>query len=121
MIFADLRIRFLNWLAKPAKTTFTNAYKKEKEMSYAINTGPYTLGGSGGSISITPSQPAINVNSSSAINFSVAKATGGWIVQINKNNSNHGGTMAELYIIADDANFDSELGKIVTMSCLKND
>jgi len=126
MIFADLRVRLLNWLAAPAKTKFTNAYKKEKEMSYTMNSPgqmTYTLGAGAGGISVAPSQPTININGNAAINFSVAKANGGWVVQINDHqNSVYFGQSApqpQLYIIGEDADFDKELGKIVTMSCLK--
>ena len=62
------------------------------------------------------------------INFNVAKANGGWIVQVNPqqtyNTISITGMMpdhkpADLYLIHDDEDFDSALGKIVTAACLK--
>lgn len=116
MIFANLRIRFLNWLAKPAKTVFTNAYAKEQTtMSYAINTGAGLGGGYGGTITLGPhSTDRIDIASKSTVNLTVANANGGWIVQINNRDSEQ-----SLYVIPEGADFDRELGKIITMMCLK--
>lgn len=121
MIFANLRIRFLNWLSAPAKTVFQNAYKKEQtNMSYSINTGP-GLGGvgspwsNGGTITLGPhTTDRIDIAGRSTVNLTVANANGGWIVQINNRDSEQ-----SLYVIPEGADFDRELGKIITMSCLK--
>ena len=50
------------------------------------------------------------------INFSVTKANGGWVVRTTLHGSFESG---ELHVIPDGADFDSELGKIVTYTCLK--
>ena len=58
--------------------------------------------------------------SNSSINFNVVKANGGWIVQVNSPDPVPGSyRVPQLYIINEDANFDTELGKIITTSCLK--
>jgi hypothetical protein len=123
MKFASLRIRILNWLAAPSRTQFTNNYKKETEMS----TNTLTLGASAGypvmtnvgagygnwnATDLLPDDKKINVQG--GVNFTVRKANGGWIVQINRF-----GVELDYYVIAEDADFDRELGKIITMSCLK--
>jgi hypothetical protein len=63
-----------------------------------------------------------------SINFNVAKANGGWIVQVNQPQPVNVLSIAgmsddrapELYLINEDADFDKELGKIITMTCLKD-
>lgn len=118
MIFANLRICFLNWLAKPLKITFINAYKKEKEMSYTFNNnsaGAYTLGGGGITLSNPVGQSLPPIDLKDGINFTLAQASGGWIIQINKRYT----TSTDLYIIPEEKDLGIELGKIITMSYLK--
>ena len=105
------KIKVFNWLADGRITLSDNRLSintiKESTMAY-------TLGGVGtspGQISINPHH-----SHSSGINFNVTKANGGWIVQINKSAYD---STPELHIIHEDADFDKELGKIVTLSCLK--
>lgn len=120
-MFKDLRVRIFNWFAA-GKLTLT--YEEPKQF-YMGNT--YTNGGSGQfnyNINPQPQVPEMNLAKSN-INFNVAKAHGGWIVQVNpaqSNTLNIGGlsnTAAELYLISDDEEFDSALGRIVTTACLK--
>ena len=119
MIFANLRICFLNWLSAPAKTVFQNAYKKEQtNMSYSINNnsaGAYTLGGGGITLSNPVGQSLPPIDLKDGINFTLAQASGGWIIQINKRYT----TSTDLYIIPEEKDLGIELGKIITMSCLK--
>ena len=125
-MFKQLRIKIFNWLAAG---NLTLKLEKEKNMG---NSG-YTLGTSGAgtnygplgittSVPIHVSEPSINLKNS--LNFTIARAQGGWIVQINKTHTitfsnNESSSSAELYIINEDADFDREIGKIITMSCLK--
>jgi len=53
---------------------------------------------------------------STNVTFQVVKASGGWIVRVSERLTTRSG---ELHIIPDGADFSSELGKIITMSCLK--
>ena len=143
MIFTNLRLAILNWLAAPSYSVFNNVYKKEKTMAM---TNPsqttYTLGVGGGSVPGVPynngtghnyytTQPQVQQMNlgTTTINFNVAKANGGWIVQVNPH-QNHNtinltglaeNRQAELYLIHDSEDFDAALGKIVTMSCLKGE
>lgn len=120
MISKRLRIRIFNWLGAGKITILDD--KKENTMTtgYTLNTGnglsagPYTYGTN--TLSISPSVPQIDVKG--GINLTVAQATGGWIVQIN-HRSFVQNESPDLYIISEDADFDRELGKIITMSCLK--
>jgi len=124
-MFKQLRIKIFNWFAAG---NLTLKLEKEKNMG---NSG-YTLGTTGAGTSYGPlgittsvpihvSEPSINLKNS--LNFTIARAQGGWIVQVNKAHtitfSNESSSSAELYIINEDADFDRELGKIITMSCLK--
>lgn len=69
----------------------------------------------------TPDSNPININSrSSALNFTVAKANGGWIVQVNQINmlsSTYPDT--DVYLIHEGADFNTEIGKIISMVSLK--
>ena len=125
--FRNFRIGILNWLAA-GKITIE---KDKKPMAMTMNTGnTYTLGaGAGytGGIQYnynTPQAQQMQLGHST-INFNVAKANGGWIVQVNPQQSYNtitlGGDVkpAELYLIHDDEDFDAALGRIVTASCLK--
>jgi len=124
-MFKQLRIKIFNWFAAG---NLTLKLEKEKNMG---NSG-YTLGTTGAGTSYGPlgittaasihvPEPSINLKNS--LNFTIARAQGGWIVQVNKAHtitfSNESSSSAELYIINEDADFDRELGKIITMSCLK--
>ena len=128
--FKNFRIGILNWFAAGRITI-----EKEKPMSYTLNTNGAgggnlyygSLGGGAGSSGFSYNTQTnlshMNITASS-INFNVAKAAGGWIVQINKINRDAvsiGGVGPEqdLHIIHESEDFDSALGKIVTMSCLK--
>jgi len=117
MISKKLRIRIFNWLGAGKITVRDDTKENNMSTGYVLNggglgTSPYTFNGSIN----TPLPPQIDVKG--GINFTVAKATGGWIVQIN-NRSYTQNESPDLYIIAEDADFDRELGKIITMSCLK--
>lgn len=129
--FKNFRITILNWLAA-GKITF----EKDRPMSsYVINANGAgggnlyygSLGGGaggGGYIYNTNTDLSTMNITASSINFNVAPAAGGWIVQINKLNRNSTtlagvGPEQDLHIIHESEDFDSALGKIVTMACLK--
>lgn len=67
-----------------------------------------------GSLTMNPSSKEIDVTT--GINITIAQATGGWVIQINP--ATHS-VKAQLYIIPEDRDLGVELGKIITMSCLK--
>jgi hypothetical protein len=127
--FKNFRITILNWFAAGRLVL-----EKDKPMGYTVNVnGPsagnlyYTgLGGGGnGGFSYNTQTDLSHMNiTASSINFNVAQAAGGWIVQVNKINRNAVtiggvGPESDLHIIHESEDFDSALGKIVTMSCLK--
>ena len=118
--FRNFRISILNWLAA-GKITI----EKHKSMTTTLNTGGHVLG-NGLQYNYTPHPQVSQMQlGNPTINFNVAKANGGWIVQVNPqqtyNTMTLGGDIkpAELYLIHDDEDFDAALGKIVTASCLK--
>jgi len=104
--FKNFRISILNWLAAGRITI----EKDKKPMSY-------TLGGSQGTININPAGYGVaqTPQSSQTMTIKITPANGGTIVQMNLQEYSNG----ELYIIPDGADFDRELGKIITMSKLK--
>jgi hypothetical protein len=122
-MFKDLRVRIFNWLAAGRLTL---SYEEPKQYTFAGIGLPYNsaTGQLNYNINPQPQVPEMNLAKSN-INFNVAKANGGWIVQVNpaqSNTLNIGGlsnTAAELYLISDDEEFDSALGRIVTTACLK--
>ena len=117
MTFKDLRIKIFNWLAA-GKMTLT--YDKPQEYIPTMST--YSLGGAGGGgygigagISINPyGNPIMNLPIN--LTIKIATANGGTVVSINNGNDH---SKEELYIISDSADFDRELGKIITMNRLK--
>ena len=124
--FKNFRIGILNWLAA-GRITIT---KDEKPMAMTMNTGTYTLGaGNGIQYNYHTPQPQAQQMQlgNPTINFNVAKANGGWIVQVNPQQTYNTLTLgginetkpSELYLIHDDEDFDAALGRIVTASCLK--
>ena len=117
MIFANLRVQLLNWLAAPSRTRFMMAQTKENDMAtgnYQIhttnNTG-YTLGVQTGTGNSYTPQP---MDLKGGINLTVTPATGGWVVQLNRVYQE-----PQLYIVPEEQDLGVELGKIITMGCLK--
>ena len=137
-MFKNLRLAIFNWLGAGRLVI----EKEKKLQEYTMGT-TYTLGagGAGGLIYnggagsfnyTTQPQPQVhNMNLIPSINFNVAKANGGWIVQVNQAQTTQQNVISltglgssdskppELYLIAEDAEFDKELGKIISMACLK--
>ena len=110
--FKNFRISILNWLAAGRITI----EKDKKPQEY--NNMAYTIGGSQGTININPSMGYGTGSAPQSIQTMMIKITpanGGTIVQMNVQEYSNG----ELYIIPDGADFDRELGKIITMSKLK--
>ena len=106
-MFKNLRISILNWLAA-GKIIIE---KEKKPMAY-------TLGGvQNGTININPNGYSITQSpqTNQTMTIKVTPANGGTIVQLHLQEYSNG----ELYIIPDGADFDRELGKIITMSKLK--
>ena len=107
-MFKNLRISILNWLAA-GKIIIE---KDKKPMAY-------TIGGSAGTINISPNgNMGYNTSTpqtSQTITIKITPANGGTIVQLHLQEYSNG----ELYIIPDGADFDRELGKIITISKLK--
>jgi hypothetical protein len=108
--FRNLRISILNWLAAGRITIV----KDEKPMTYTIG------GSSPGVLSINPNgnmgyATGSAPQTSQTMTIKITPANGGTIVQIHVQEYSAG----ELHIIPDGADFDRELGKIITMSKLK--
>jgi hypothetical protein len=116
--FKNFRISILNWLAGGRLTI----NKFEKPQEYNIMSS-YTIGGggTGGQISINPNGSmaygGATPQSSQTLTIKITPANGGHIVttQQDEYNGKH-----EFHIIPDDADFDRELGKIITMYKLKS-
>lgn len=108
----NLRIAIFNWFAA-GKLTLT----KDKPQEYnPMST--YTIGGGGGSLTINPNSmnQGASPQSSQTLTIKVTPANGGNIIQLYTSEYSSG----DLYIIPDGADFDRELGKIITMSKLKS-
>jgi hypothetical protein len=110
-VFKDLRIKIFNWFAA-GKLTLT--YEKPQE--YKMST--YTIAGGGmgynpGSITLGPTTQGPITGQT--VTVKITPATGGNIVSVSNLNQTE-----NLYIISDDADFDRELGKIITINRLKS-
>ena len=113
MIPKSWRIRLFNWIGAGKITLVEDKPQEYNTMS------TYTLGGGGagqpwaGGITLGPStQGPI---SGQTLTLKITPANGGSIVSVSGQSSSE-----SLYIIADEADFDRELGKIITMSKLKS-
>ena len=107
-MFKNLRINILNWLAAGKIVIEKNKPQEYKSMSYAIGGGAMS-----GTINLGPQNSG--PFNSQTITIKVTPANGGNIVCVQANDYAQG----ELYLIHDGADFDRELGKIITMSKLK--
>lgn len=107
-MFKNLRIAIFNWLGA-GKVTLS--YEKPQE--YTMST--YSIGGGAGIGSITLGPTTQGPITGQTLTIKITPANGGNIVSV-ASSSNYS---ENLYIIADDADFDRELGKIITMSKLK--
>ena len=76
----------------------------------------YVIGGSGAGLGgITLGPQTQGPITGQTLTLKITPANGGHIVSVNDTNHNE-----NLYIISDDADFDRELGKIITISKLKS-
>ena len=132
-MFKNLRISIFNWLGAGKITLTTDTPKEYTPNTYTIGGGLSNNPSHGYNFNnnIAPQLQVHNMNLIPSINFNVAKANGGWIVQVNQpqnpntmsltglNLSTADVKQPELYLIAEDADFDKELGKIISLACLK--
>lgn len=112
MIPKRWRIKFFNWLGA-GKITIT--YEKPQEYNLMST---YTMAGGLGYSNGSGMLNISGVNSPSTgqtLTLKITPANGGHIVTVNSIDHQN----ESLYIISDDADFDRELGKIVTVSRLK--
>jgi hypothetical protein len=114
MISKRLRIRIFNWLGAGKLTILDDT--KENDMAtgnYQIhttnNTGlPWPNTSPPGAYTPQP------MDLKGGINLTVTPATGGWVVQLNRLYQE-----PQLYIVPEEQDLGVELGKIITMGCLK--
>jgi hypothetical protein len=112
MIPKNWRIKFFNWLSAGRLTLVLDNTKEH----FTTMGSTYTIGGGGynaGSISLGPTTQGPITGQT--LTIKITPANGGNIVSVG--NMNHD---ENLYIISDDADFDRELGKIITVSKLKS-
>ena len=109
MIFKKSRLR--NWLSGGRIL-----FDKEENKAMTAIAGQYTsagiaLGNSSGLYTLGPQEPNVYINSD--ITIRITHANGGYIISIQS------GPIPKLYLIHEDADFNTELGKIITMSQLQ--
>jgi hypothetical protein len=115
MIFKKSRLRLANWLSNGRIL-----FDKEENKAMAI-AGQYASsglnivgsgGGSSGVYTIGAQESSTYLNSD--ITVRITRANGGYIVSIQT-----GPLSPQLHLIHEDADFNNELGKIITMSQLR--
>ena len=111
MMFKKSRLRLANWLSGGRIL-----FDKEENKAMTAIAGQYTsagiaLGNSSGLYTLGPQEPNVYINSD--ITIRITHAVGGYIISIQS------GPIPKLYLIHEDADFDKELGKIITMSQLQ--
>ena len=111
MMFKKSRLRLANWLSGGRIL-----FDKEENKAMTAIAGQYTsagiaLGNSSGLYTLGPQEPNVYINSD--ITIRITHANGGYIISIQS------GPIPKLYLIHEDADFDKELGKIITMSQLQ--
>jgi hypothetical protein len=119
VISKRLRIQIFNWLGAGKLTLIDDT--KENKMTHGGAGNIYTAN-NGLPWPDTNPAASLNLGSSGGINLTVTPATGGWIVQINRSKYNVATDELQepqLYIVPEEQDLGVELGKIITMSCLK--
>ena len=111
MMFKKSRLRLANWLSGGRIL-----FDKEENKAMTAIAGQYTsagiaLGNSSGLYTLGPQEPNVYINSD--ITIRITHANGGYIISIQS------GPIPKLYLIHEDADFNTELGKIITMSQLQ--
>jgi hypothetical protein len=113
--FKNFRISILNWLAG-GRLTLTK-FEKPQEQNIMST---YTIGGGSGTINISPNgNMGYNTNTpqnGQTLTIKITPANGGTIVTTQRDEYNG----HEFHVIPDGADFDRELGKIITMHKLKS-
>jgi len=111
MMFKKSRLRLANWLSGGRIL-----FDKEENKAMTAIAGQYAsagiaLGNASSLYSIGAQEPNVYINSD--ITIRITHANGGYIISIQS------GPIPKLYLIHEDADFDKELGKIITMSQLQ--
>ena len=70
-------------------------------------------------LSTTPVQESIGHDYNNPLRFTISKAHGGMIVSTQRYNSKIDRSEADVYIITEDQDLSTEIGKIVTLASLK--
>lgn len=115
MIPRSWRIKFFNYLGA-GRITLKDDQQENKTMS------TYTLNGAAGAVQnwglsgITLTEPQYRHAFRNTITIKVTPATGGHIVSVSTADSSESD---ELHIIPESADFDRELGKIITLNRLR--
>jgi len=104
-----LKHRFFNWLSS---NKFQIADSNEEKT--VGTSSPYISAATMGPLTINLGQETTSIVVNTTLQ--IISANGGTIISIK--NGHHSST-PELYIIPEDAEFDTELGKIITMSRLR--
>lgn len=112
MMFKKSRLRLANWLSGGRIL-----FDKEENKAMTAIAGQYAsagiaLGNASGLYTLGAQEPN-NVYINSDITIRITHANGGYIISIQS------GPIPKLYLIHEDADFDKELGKIITMSQLQ--
>ena len=112
MMFEKSRLRLANWLSGGRIL-----FDKEENKAMTAIAGQYAsagiaLGNASGLYTLGAQEPN-NVYINSDITIRITHANGGYIISIQS------GPIPKLYLIHEDADFDKELGKIITMSQLQ--
>jgi hypothetical protein len=111
MIPKRWRIRIFNWFGA-GKLTLTQDNPQEYKMANTYQISGAGYNGIGGSLTLGPTTQGPITGQT--LTLKITPANGGSIVSVASQISSE-----SLYIIADDADFDRELGKIITMAKLK--
>jgi len=110
MMFKKSRLRLANWLSG-GRILFDKEENKAMAVAGQYTSAGIALGNASGLYSIGAQEPNVYINSD--ITIRITHAVGGYIISIQS------GPIPKLYLIHEDADFDKELGKIITMSQLQ--
>ena len=110
MVFKKSRLRLANWLSG-GRILFDKEENKAMAVAGQYTSAGIALGNASGLYSIGAQEPNVYINSD--ITIRITHAVGGYIISIQS------GPIPKLYLIHEDADFNTELGKIITMSQLQ--
>lgn len=116
MISKSWRLRIFNWFGAGVIVVKDHTQEYKTMSNYVVNGGAQAWSNGTNGMTLTESNTENRHNFKNTITIKVTPATGGHIVSVSNRESSGS---EELHVIPEGADFDRELGKIITYNGLK--